>query len=135
VHPVSAQSTAERIAEQLRRLIVQGALAPGSQLGEVGLAGQLRVSRGPVREALARLVQEGLYASLREDPDAPELADVGEVKDAAVVEMEDDVGGAVRQWRPESWNGMAALGTRLVLGVAVDELAGQPKVEDQHQPF
>jgi DNA-binding GntR family transcriptional regulator len=64
LQPVSAQSTAERIAEQLRRLIVQGALAPGSQLGEVGLAGQLRVSRGPVREALARLVQEGLAVSV-----------------------------------------------------------------------
>jgi DNA-binding GntR family transcriptional regulator len=64
LQPVSAQSTAERIAEQLRRLIVRGDLAPGSQLGEVGLAGHLRVSRGPVREALARLVQEGLAVSI-----------------------------------------------------------------------
>ena len=64
LQPVSAQSTAERIAEQLRLLIVQGGLAPGSQLGEVGLAAQLRVSRGPVREALARLVQEGLAVSI-----------------------------------------------------------------------
>jgi DNA-binding GntR family transcriptional regulator len=64
LQPVSAQSTAERIAEQLRRLIVRGDLAPGSRLGEVGLAGQLRVSRGPVREALARLVQEGLAVSI-----------------------------------------------------------------------
>jgi len=65
LHPVSTESTAERIADQVRRGIIEGALAPGSRLGEAGLAAQLRVSRGPVREALARLVQEGLAVSVR----------------------------------------------------------------------
>lgn len=42
-----------------------GSLAPGDQLGEAELAGQLGVSRGPLREAMQRLVQEGLLRSER----------------------------------------------------------------------
>jgi DNA-binding GntR family transcriptional regulator len=40
--------------------VVEGALPPGSQLNEVELATTFGVSRGPVREALQRLIQEGL---------------------------------------------------------------------------
>ena len=65
LHPLNPESTADRIAGQVRRRIIEGALAPGSRLGEAGLAAQLRVSRGPVREALARLVQEGLAVAVR----------------------------------------------------------------------
>lgn len=42
-----------------------GALAPGAQLGEAELAERLEVSRGPVREALQRLVQEGILVAFR----------------------------------------------------------------------
>ncbi len=42
-----------------------GSLAPGDQLGEAELAGRLGVSRGPLREAMQRLVQEGLLRSER----------------------------------------------------------------------
>ncbi|MGI8692474.1 MAG: GntR family transcriptional regulator [Geodermatophilaceae bacterium] len=60
---VSRQSTPSLIAEQLRSAIMHGGLAPGSQLGEAELAAQFGVSRGPVREAMQRLVQEGLLRS------------------------------------------------------------------------
>lgn len=40
-------------------------MAPGTQLGEVELAAQLGVSRGPLREAMQRLVAEGLLHSER----------------------------------------------------------------------
>lgn len=63
--PVSRQSTAAIIADQLRDAITRGALRPGTQLGEVDLAGQLGVSRGPLREAMQRLVQEGLLRGER----------------------------------------------------------------------
>jgi len=53
----------EVIADVLRERIIEGDLAPGTQLGEVQLAAQLEVSRGPVREALQRLVQEGLLVA------------------------------------------------------------------------
>ncbi|MFD4438751.1 GntR family transcriptional regulator [Nocardia sp. NPDC058519] len=63
--PVNQQSTAEMIAGRLREAIMRGALAPGAQLGEADLATSFGVSRGPVREAMQRLVQEGLLFSIR----------------------------------------------------------------------
>lgn len=63
--PVNQQSTAEMIAERLREAIMRGALSPGDQLGESDLATRFGVSRGPVREAMQRLVQEGLLFSIR----------------------------------------------------------------------
>lgn len=63
--PVHRRSTPELIAEQLRRAITRGQLAPGQQLGEAGLAAQFAVSRGPLREAMQRLVAEGLLHSER----------------------------------------------------------------------
>jgi DNA-binding GntR family transcriptional regulator len=51
------------VTERLRASIVNGSLKPGSQLSEVELATSFGVSRGPVREALQRLVQEGLLHS------------------------------------------------------------------------
>ena len=63
--PVNRQSTAEMIADRLRAAIVHGTLAPGAQLVEADLATQFDVSRGPVREAMQRLVSEGLLHSVR----------------------------------------------------------------------
>ena len=60
LEPLRRDSTPERIAEQLRSGIVTGRLAPGQALREVEIARQLGVSRGPVREAFQRLIQEGL---------------------------------------------------------------------------
>lgn len=50
-------------AERIRELIIGGHYGPGSQLNEVELAQRFGVSRGPIREALQRLVQEGLLQS------------------------------------------------------------------------
>lgn len=61
--PVNRQSTASVIAGLLRRAIMEGTLPPGTQMGEAALAAQLNVSRGPLREAMQRLVQEGLLRS------------------------------------------------------------------------
>jgi DNA-binding GntR family transcriptional regulator len=57
---INSRSTAVRIADQLRDGIIDGAFSPGDQINEAQVASQLNVSRGPVREALHRLVQEGL---------------------------------------------------------------------------
>ena len=51
------------VTDRLRTSIVNGSLKPGSQLSEAELANSFGVSRGPVREALQRLVQEGLLLS------------------------------------------------------------------------
>jgi DNA-binding GntR family transcriptional regulator len=54
---------ASMVTERVRDSIVNGTLEPGSQLSEVDLAHSYGVSRGPVREAIQRLVQEGLLRS------------------------------------------------------------------------
>jgi len=53
-------STVDRAAEELRRSLFEGELAPGTPLREIALAEALGVSRSTVREALAILVAEGL---------------------------------------------------------------------------
>jgi DNA-binding GntR family transcriptional regulator len=50
----------QRVYDHLRTEIFEGRLEPGTELIEVALAGQLGVSRGPLREAIGRLAAEGL---------------------------------------------------------------------------
>lgn len=57
---INSRPTAVVIADQLRQGIINRAFAPGDQINEAQVAAQLNVSRGPVREALHRLAQEGL---------------------------------------------------------------------------
>jgi DNA-binding GntR family transcriptional regulator len=54
---------ADEVADRVRDAILSGGYPPGAALREVELAGALRVSRGPVREALLRLEREGLVQS------------------------------------------------------------------------
>ncbi|MBK3396578.1 MULTISPECIES: GntR family transcriptional regulator [Methylobacterium] len=64
-----------QIAGQIRASILDGSYPLGAQLNEMELASAFGVSRGPVREAMQRLIQEGL---LRSEPHrgvfVPELA-------------------------------------------------------------
>ena len=52
------------MADQLRDLIRDGAYAPGERLVERSIARELGTSHIPVREALARLAEEGLVVRL-----------------------------------------------------------------------
>jgi DNA-binding GntR family transcriptional regulator len=49
---------------KVRDLVRQREIVPGDLLSEVALARQMKMSRTPVREALSRLVQEGLVSVL-----------------------------------------------------------------------
>jgi DNA-binding GntR family transcriptional regulator len=51
------------ITAQVRDRILDGTFPPGTQMNEVELATRFATSRGPVREALQRLVQDGLLLS------------------------------------------------------------------------
>jgi len=53
-------TSADRIAEALRREITTGELRPGARIRQREVALRLRASTTPVREALATLEQEGL---------------------------------------------------------------------------
>jgi DNA-binding GntR family transcriptional regulator len=82
LEPVERQSTAAIVADRIRTAIMRGTFPPGTQLGEVELAARLGVSRGPLREAMQRLVAEGLLRSERHrglfvrDLDAEDVRDV-----------------------------------------------------------
>jgi DNA-binding GntR family transcriptional regulator len=61
LQPLDAPATlTESTADVLRERILAGGFAPAERLVEMDIARQLGVSRGPVREALARLREEGL---------------------------------------------------------------------------
>ncbi len=60
---IPRETFASMVGERIRSNIIEGVLPPGSQLHEVELAASFGVSRGPVREALQRLIQEGLLRS------------------------------------------------------------------------
>jgi DNA-binding GntR family transcriptional regulator len=52
-----------QISAKLREAIINGTLEPGSQIVEAKLASQFGVSRGPLREAIRELINEGLLVS------------------------------------------------------------------------
>jgi len=60
VRKLQKQTFGVRIADELRKAIFAGELAPGSALIETALAEQFGVSRGPLREAIRQLIDEGL---------------------------------------------------------------------------
>jgi DNA-binding GntR family transcriptional regulator len=53
-----------QIADELRRGIIGGALQPGEAVTEQNLAARFGVSRGPLREAMSQLAEEGLLVSI-----------------------------------------------------------------------
>ena len=57
--PIRALPLREHVYERLQQMLVTRVLSPGDHLVEERLAGQLGVSRGPVREALQRLHRDG----------------------------------------------------------------------------
>lgn len=54
----------QHIAERLRSAILSGEISPGAPLVETTLAAQFDVSRGPLREALRELIEEGLLVTV-----------------------------------------------------------------------
>ncbi|TCC23765.1 GntR family transcriptional regulator [Kribbella speibonae] len=65
IEPLAQESTPSIIADKLRKAIGHGEFRPGAQIVEADLARKLGVSRGPLREGMQRLTQEGLLVSIR----------------------------------------------------------------------
>lgn len=65
LQPLASTPTSALIADQIRDAIMDGSLQGGSKLSEAKLAERLGVSRGPIREALQRLVAQGVLVSHR----------------------------------------------------------------------
>ncbi|HEU4362937.1 MAG TPA: GntR family transcriptional regulator [Mycobacterium sp.] len=146
--PLSRQSTPELIAGRLREAIVRGRLTAGQQLGEASLAAQFEVSRGPLREAMQRLVAEGLLRSERHrgifvieltDDDVRDVYRARKaIERAAVTEvLRGDVGAAAARLRVPVAAMRAAARRRDPVGVAdadqefhqvLVECAGSPRL-------
>jgi DNA-binding GntR family transcriptional regulator len=57
--PVRHKSTADYVTAEIQRRILSGDLRPGARLDQIDLAGQLDVSRHPIRQAIDRLAERG----------------------------------------------------------------------------
>lgn len=64
MRPIKKQTFREQIVEELKAAIMSGQMAPGSQISEADLAVRFGVSRGPLREALRHLIEEGFLIAV-----------------------------------------------------------------------
>jgi DNA-binding GntR family transcriptional regulator len=64
LEPVPKSTLRARIAERLRAAILAGDIPPGAPLVETALSERFAVSRGPLREALRQLIEEGLVVTV-----------------------------------------------------------------------
>lgn len=83
--PAQAVPKSQALYEQLRQAVSEGELLPGSPLSEAELCQQYSMSRTPIREALARLEQDGLVerrgtVSYVRDRSADEILDIYRVR-------------------------------------------------------
>ncbi|MFM9924374.1 GntR family transcriptional regulator [Variovorax sp. H27-G14] len=61
--PVPSVTRRDHVAAALKKSILAGQIAPGTQLVESGLATQFGVSRGLLREAIRELIESGLVVN------------------------------------------------------------------------
>ena len=62
--PVSKSTLRAHVVERLRTAILAGDIPPGASLVETALSERFDVSRGPLREALRQLIEEGLVVTV-----------------------------------------------------------------------
>lgn len=63
IRPPERRGLTEQVADSIRQAIFDGSFDLGDRLNEADIADRLHVSRGPVREALAQLKQEGIVTT------------------------------------------------------------------------
>jgi len=85
IRPVGRTLLRDRACEAIRDAIVSGEIEPGTVVRDIDLAERLGLSRAPVREAFARLVEEGLLESKPQSYTRVTPVVASEVRDAAAV--------------------------------------------------
>jgi DNA-binding GntR family transcriptional regulator len=65
ITPIEPVDVALTVVNRLRDMLAKGRFEPGEQLTEPAIAAAFHVGRGPVREALKRLTEQGLLVSER----------------------------------------------------------------------
>ncbi|GCB50399.1 GntR family transcriptional regulator [Streptomyces sp. NL15-2K] len=85
IQPVPRTLLRDRAYASIRDAIVSGEIEPGAVVRDADLAEQLGLSRAPVREAFARLVDEGLLESKPQSYTRVTRVVAADVRDAAAV--------------------------------------------------
>ena len=109
-------SVAGRVADQLRDMIRDGAYAPGARLVERAIARELGTSHIPVREALARLAEEGLVVRLpRRGARVAELSprSLEEISSVRVVLEQFVCERVLERWTPSAETDLMRLARRM----------------------
>ncbi|MDM0043129.1 GntR family transcriptional regulator [Variovorax dokdonensis] len=117
--PEPSKSEAAYLA--LKHAVIEQALSPGTKLPEDVLATHLKVSRTLVREALARLMSEGLVASSRKRTATvaqPSRAEAQSVFEARACLEQEVVRRVMTRWTP-------AMGAELTGHVRTEEEAAR----------
>jgi DNA-binding GntR family transcriptional regulator len=63
IRPLPSVTRRSLVVDALREAILSGELPPGSKITEMDLVARLHVSRGPIREGIRELIDEGLLFS------------------------------------------------------------------------
>jgi DNA-binding GntR family transcriptional regulator len=85
IRPLGRTLLRDRAYASIRDAIVAGEIEPGAVVRDADLAERLGLSRAPVREAFARLVDEGLLESKPQSYTRVTQVVASEVRDAAAV--------------------------------------------------
>ncbi|MGQ4385691.1 GntR family transcriptional regulator [Streptomyces sp. SAS_270] len=85
IRPVRRTLLRDRAYEAIRDAIVAGEIEPGAVVRDADLADRLGLSRAPVREAFARLLDEGLLESKPQSYTRVTPVVAADVRDAAAV--------------------------------------------------
>jgi DNA-binding GntR family transcriptional regulator len=103
LQPVAQRTLSDEAADRLKAAIRSGALPPGARLIERDLAERLGMSRIPIREAIGRLVEEGLVRKLPHRGAVvyiPTRAEIEEISSLRVVLERFVAERVVERWQP-----------------------------------
>lgn len=118
-------SISDTVTTELREAILAGDFEPGARLVERHLAEQLGVSHIPVREALARLAEEGLVE--REPRRGARVAELGETELEEVSSLRSVLERFVvervqARWQPENEAELRAIVDRMAEAAAAGDV-------------
>lgn len=125
---------AERVAEHLRAAIQLGRYKPGDRLIERKIAAELGVSHIPVREAFARLSEDGLVERLpRRGSRVAALteADLDEILSLRVVLEQFAVERVVERWNPAIERELRALVAAMVRAAEQEDMRAVADIDVQ----
>ncbi len=105
--PVEQRTLSDEAADRLRAAIRNGVLKPGTRLIERDLAERLGMSRIPIREAIQRLVDEGLARKLPHrgaQVYTPTRDEIEEISSLRVVLERFVTERVIERWQPDHEN-------------------------------